>query len=589
MALLVQKFGGTSLGSIERIKTVAQRIKSSKDEGDDLVIVVSAMGNQTDELTKLASEITVNPPLREMDMLLSTGEQVSISLLTMALNELGTPAISLTGTQAGIITESAHGRARILEIRTERIKNLLDQGQTIVIAGFQGTTLGIGGIAEITTLGRGGSDTSAVALAASLEAATCEIYTDVPGVLTTDPRIVKNAKLMKSISCDEMLELASLGAAVLHPRAVEIARNFGVTLVVKSSWDNLDGTTLFSHKNHSFSKGGIEHRSPVDGLELIEHQAVIALSNIPDRPGIAADLFEALSEGGVNVDLIIQATHQINKNDITFSVIEDELENAYVQCKKLINSIGGEISIQNDLTKISIYGAGIMGRPGIASSLFQTLSDCGINIRLIATSEVKVSCVIDAESGKKALRSVGEVFKLSSKQIALNPIIENNNEPEVRGIALDKDQIQISVKNVPDTPGTASTICSTLAEKNISLDTIVQSERKHKDKTKDISFTLKKNDRSDAKYALRELISNWKGATLEEGESIVRISAVGAGMPFTKGTAGKIFRALANQKINIEMIATSEIRTTCIISEKYGEKALNAIHSCFNLEKINSK
>ena len=588
MALLVQKFGGTSLGSIERIKAVAQRIKSTKEKGDDLVVVVSAMGHQTDELTRLASEITVDPPHREMDMLLSTGEQVSISLLTMALNELGTPAISLTGTQAGIITESAHGRARILEIRTERIKNLLDQGQTVVIAGFQGTTLGIGGIAEITTLGRGGSDTSAVALAASLEAATCEIYTDVPGVLTTDPRIVKNAKLMKSISCDEMLELASLGAAVLHPRAVEIARNFGVTLVVKSSWDNLDGTTLTSNKKPNFSQGGIEHRSPVDGLELLENQAVVALSNIPDRPGIAAELFESLSEGGVNVDLIIQATHQIDSNDITFTVAENELHNALTQCKKLVHTIGGDISFQKDLTKLSIYGAGIMGRPGIASSLFQTLSDSGINIRLIATSEVKVSCVIDAELGKKALRNVSEVFKLTDKQITVNPTIENNNEPEVRGIALDKDQIQISVKNVPDKPGTASTICSTLAEKNISLDTIVQSERKHKDKTKDISFTLKKNDRSDAKYALKELIGNWKGSKLEEGESIVRISAVGSGMPFTKGTAGKIFRALANQKINIEMIATSEIRTTCIISEKYGEKALNEIHSCFKLGKNES-
>ncbi len=585
MTLLVQKFGGTSLGSIERIKAVAQKIKTSKDQGNDLVIVVSAMGHTTDELTKLASEITIHPPHREMDMLLSTGEQVSIALLTMALNELGTPAISLTGTQAGIITESAHGRARIIEIRTERINNLLDQGKTLVIAGFQGTSLGIGGIPEITTLGRGGSDTSAVALAASLEAEKCEIYTDVPGVLTTDPRIVKNAQLMKSISCDEMLELASLGAAVLHPRAVEIARNFGVTLVVKSSWENLDGTTLTSKKNNVFSKGGIEHRSPVDGLELVENQAVVALSNIPDRPGIAAELFESLSKGGVNVDLIIQATHQVNSNDITFTVAENELNNVHNQCEKLINNIGGEISSNKNLTKLSIYGAGIMGRPGIASSLFQTLSDSGINIRLIATSEVKVSCVIDSESGKKALRNVGEIFKLNNKQITLNPIIENNNEPEVRGIALDKDQIQVSVKNIPDKPGTASTICSTLAEKNISLDTIVQSERNHQDKTKDISFTLKKNDRTEAKYALEELISKWKGAKLEEGNSIVRISAVGSGMPFTKGTAGKIFRALANKKINIEMIATSEIRTTCIISERYGEEALNEIHSCFNLGK----
>ena len=588
MTLLVQKFGGTSLGSIERIKAVAQRIKASKEKGNDLVVVVSAMGHTTDQLTKLASDITIHPPHREMDMLLSTGEQVSISLLTIALNEIGIQAISLTGTQAGIITESAHGRARIIEIRTERINNFIEQGKTLVIAGFQGTSLGIGGIAEITTLGRGGSDTSAVALAASLEAKRCEIYTDVPGVLTTDPRIVKNARLMKSISCDEMLELASLGAAVLHPRAVEIARNFGVKLVVKSSWDNLEGTTLTSKKNYIFSKGGIEHRSPVDGLELVENQAVVALSNIPDRPGIAAELFESLSEGGVNVDLIIQATHQANSNDITFTVAENELNNAHSQCEKLINTLGGEISSEKNLTKLSIYGAGIMGRPGIASSLFQTLSDSGINIRIIATSEVKVSCVIDTKFGKKAIRNIGEVFKLNDKQITLNPIIENNNEPEVRGIALDKDQIQISVKNVPDKPGTASKICSTLADKNISLDTIVQSERNHGDQTKDISFTLKKNDRNDAKYALEDLICKWKGSKIEEGNEIVRISAVGSGMPFTKGTAGKIFRALANQKINIEMIATSEIRTTCIISEKYGEKALNEIHSCFQLGKVNN-
>tara|TARA_Y100001968_G_scaffold113194_1_gene102605 strand:+ start:2052 stop:3821 length:1770 start_codon:yes stop_codon:yes gene_type:complete len=586
MTLLVKKFGGTSLGSIERIQAVAQRIKSSKEDGNDLVVVVSAMGHTTDELTSLASGITLHPTHRELDMLLSTGEQVSISLLAMALNELGAPAISLTGTQAGIITESVHGRARILEIRTERIQNLLGQGKIVVIAGFQGTSLGIGGIAEITTLGRGGSDTSAVAIAAAMQAEKCEIYTDVPGVLTTDPRIVKNAQLMKSISCDEMLELASLGAAVLHPRAVEIARNYGVTLVVKSSWDNLDGTILTSKTHQIPSKGGIEHRSPVDGLELIENQAVVALSNIPDRPGIAAELFESLSQGGVNVDLIIQATHQINSNDITFTIAENELDNAQMQCKKLINTIGGQISYQRNLSKLSIYGAGIMGRPGIASSLFQTLSDSGVNIRLIATSEVKVSCVIDAGFGKKALRNAGEFFKLKEKQINLNPISENNNEPEVRGIALDKDQIQISVKNVPDRPGTASSICSSLAEKNISLDTIVQSERKHRDKTKDISFTLKKDEKREAKYILEELISNWKEARLEEGNAIVRISAVGSGMPFTKGTAGKIFRALANEKINIEMIATSEIRTTCIISEKHGEQALNAIHTCFRLGEI---
>ena len=246
MALLVQKFGGTSVGSVERIQSVAQRIAASKDMGHELVIVVSAMGQTTDELTGLAQAISSNPPQREMDMLLATGEQVSIALLSIALHELGVPAVSMTGAQVGIVTESSHGSARILEVRTERIKTRLNEGQVVVVAGFQGTTLGSGKTAEITTLGRGGSDTSAVALATALNADTCEIYTDVPGVLTTDPRKVKGAKLMKKISCDEMLELASLGAEVLHPRAVEIARNYGIKLVVRSSIENSNGTTLTS-------------------------------------------------------------------------------------------------------------------------------------------------------------------------------------------------------------------------------------------------------------------------------------------------------------------------------------------------------
>ncbi|MFZ9947334.1 MAG: aspartate kinase, partial [Vulcanococcus sp.] len=246
MALLVQKFGGTSVADVERIQAVAQRIADSRQAGNDLVIVVSAMGHTTDELTGLARAISSNPPQREMDMLLATGEQVSIALLAMALNALGVPAVSMTGPQVGILTESAHGRARILEVRTDRLQRLLGDGNVVVVAGFQGTSSGLSGLPEITTLGRGGSDTSAVALAAALGADACEIYTDVPGVLTTDPRKVADAQLMDTITCNEMLELASLGAAVLHPRAVEIARNYGVPLVVRSSWSDQPGTLLTS-------------------------------------------------------------------------------------------------------------------------------------------------------------------------------------------------------------------------------------------------------------------------------------------------------------------------------------------------------
>ena len=374
MALLVQKFGGTSVGSAERIQAVARRIADAKENGHDLVIVVSAMGHTTDELTSLAAAVNPKPPQREMDMLLASGEQVSIAVLSMALHALGVPAVSMTGPQVGILTESTHGRARILSIRTDRVKSRLAEGQVVVVAGFQGTSSGPDGTAEITTLGRGGSDTSAVALAAALGADACEIYTDVPGVLTTDPRKVSDAQLMEQVSCDEMLELASLGASVLHPRAVEIARNYGVPLVVRSSWSDAPGTRLTSRTRRPIGRDGLELGSPVDRVEELDQQAVIALSHIPDQPGIAARLFEALSAAAINVDLIIQATHEGSSNDITFTVAETDLEQARAVSRGVLDSLGGELAAEGGMTKLSIGGAGIMGRPGIAALLFNCLS-----------------------------------------------------------------------------------------------------------------------------------------------------------------------------------------------------------------------
>ena len=583
MTLLVQKFGGTSVGNIERIKAVAKRIALCKEAGHELVVVVSAMGNSTDELTNLALSVSKNPPSREMDMLLSTGEQVTISLLSIALNELGISATSMTGSQVGIITESAHGKARILEIKTDRIKELLKNGHVVVVAGFQGTSLGTSKTAEITTLGRGGSDTSAVALATALKADSCEIYTDVPGVLTTDPRKVADAQLMTTVTCDEMLELASLGAAVLHPRAVEIARNYGIPLVVRSSWDNQPGTTLTSKEKRSLGKEGLELSKPVNSIELVEKQSVIGLSHIPDQPGIAADLFETLSEGGINVDLIIQSTHQGNSNDITFTIAEEDLKRTKLLCQKLIQRLGGNLTIQEKMSKLSIRGAGIMGRPGIAAKFFETLSKSGINLRLIATSEVKVSCVINAESGNKGLRYVSEAFDLKDKQIKINPTNICNGEPEVRGVALDPNQVQLSVINIPDIPGSAAILCQSFADKGICLHTIVQSERKYESNGKIISFTMNKDDRKNADDILIPLLKVWPQAYLEDGKAIARISAVGAGMPVSIGTAGRMFRALANANINILMIATSEIRTTCIVAENDGIKALKEVHKFFKL------
>ena len=584
MALLVKKFGGTSVGNINKIKNIAKNISKSKDAGNDIVVVVSAMGNSTDDLNNLAYSLSKTPPRRELDMLLSTGEQVTIALLSIALNEYGIPAISMTGSQVGIITESIHGKARILEIKTSRIEDHLAQGYVVVVAGFQGSSLSHNGSMEITTLGRGGSDTSAVALSTALGAETCEIYTDVPGVLTTDPRIVANAKLLDSISCEEMLELASVGASVLHPRAVEIARNYGIKLYVKSSETDLQGTLLRSDiEPLKLSRGSLELTKTVNSLEILEKQVVFGLYELPDKPGIAAQIFEELSKAKINVDLIIQATREENSNDITFTISEKFLEKTIKQCDLIISQIGGKYSITQNMTKLSIQGAGIMGRPSISAEFFDTLSKANINVRLIATSEIKVSCVIDLKDINKAIRFVGEKFKLCNNQIFINPISEVKDKPEVRGIALDKNQVQVSFRNLPDKPGVAASICLSLAEANLIFDTIVQSERNSELNTKDISFTMNKEDRLSAENVLESLIKKYPDSRLEDGQAIAKVSAVGAGMAFKEGTAAKIFRALANENINIEMIATSEIRTSCIVLEKNCNRAVNAIHNFFKL------
>ncbi|MEJ1932720.1 aspartate kinase, partial [Nostoc sp. NIES-2111] len=410
MALIVQKFGGTSVGSVERIQAVAQRVYKTVQAGNSLVVVVSAMGKTTDGLVKLANEISRNPNRREMDMLLSTGEQVTIALLSMALQELGQPAISMTGAQVGIVTEAEHTRARILHIETERLQRHLDDGKVVVVAGFQG--ISSNGELEITTLGRGGSDTSAVALAAALQANFCEIYTDVPGILTTDPRLVPEAQLMAEITCNEMLELASLGAKVLHPRAVEIARNYGMPLVVKSSWTDDPGTWVTTPKPQGRSLVNLELARPVDEVELDTDQAKVALLRVPDKPGVAARLFGEIARQKVDVDLIIQSIHEGNSNDIAFTVTTPILKRAEAVAAAIAPSLRNptnpksdeaEVMLEQNIAKVSIAGAGMIGRPGVAAKMFATLAEAGVNIQMISTSEVKVSCVVDALDGDRAI------------------------------------------------------------------------------------------------------------------------------------------------------------------------------------------
>lgn len=592
MALVVQKYGGTSVGSVERIQAVAQRIYKNVQQGNSLVVVVSAMGKSTDTLVNLAQQISSNPSRREMDMLLSTGEQVSIALLSMALQELGQPAISLTGAQVGIVTEADHSRARILEIDTKRLLRHINQGEVVVVAGFQGVSDRQN--LEITTLGRGGSDTSAVALAASLKANRCEIYTDVPGILTTDPRLVPEAQLMTEITADEMLELASLGAKVLHPRAVEIARNFGIPLVVLSSWSDAPGTKVTSPVPKPRSLDGLEITKAVDGVEVDTNQAKVALLRIPDCPGVAAKLFNAIAEQQVDVDLIIQSIHEANTNDIAFTVAQEALQKAEAVAEAIAPALRSnpksieeaEVLIDNKIAKVAIAGAGMIGRPGIAAQMFRTLAQAGVNIQMISTSEVKVSCVIDKEQCDRASQALCEAFEIDSSTVPTATTEISAGIPAVRGVALDRDQARLAIIQVPDRPGIAAQIFGLLADKNISVDTIIQSQRTHIIKdiaTRDIAFTVAQDDAQIVADVLKELAQDIGCGEITVDAAIAKLSIVGAGMISNPGVAAQFFSALAAAKINIQMITTSEIKISCVVAEEEGVEALQAVHNAFGL------
>jgi len=597
MALIVQKYGGTSVGSVERIVAVAKRAVSTVSAGNSLVVVVSAMGKTTDGLVKLAQEISTNPSRREMDMLLSTGEQVSIALLAMALQELGQPAISLTGAQVGILTEAEHSRARILHIKPERIERHLQDGRVVVVAGFQG--ISNTSELEITTLGRGGSDTSAVALAAALKASCCEIYTDVPGILTTDPRLVPEAQLMAEITCDEMLELASLGAKVLHPRAVEIARNYGVELVVRSSWSDEPGTRVVSLPQPERSLVDLEIARPVSGVELDSEQAKVALLRVPDRPGVAARLFGEIARQNLDVDLIIQSIHEGNTNDIAFTVSTPLLKRAEAVAAAIAPVLRShdsapdeaEVMVQPQIAKVSIAGAGMIGRPGVAAQMFATLSAAGINIQMISTSEVKVSCAIDAVDGDRAVDALCAAFEISKAEKGAGKQDRKAAIKPVRGVALDLNQARLAIRQVSDRPGTAAKLFGLLAEHNISVDTIIQSQRCRiidGVPKRDIACTVAQIDAEAARKTLEQAAGDFGWGEIVVDSAIAKVSIVGAGMLGHPGVAAQMFEALAQHNINIQMIATSEIKISCVVPQAEGVTALKAIHAAFGLAGSNT-
>ncbi len=406
MALIVQKFGGTSVGSVERIQHVANRVIQEAERGNQVVVVVSAMGKTTDALVKLASDITDSPSKREMDMLLTTGEQVTISLLTMALQCKGHEATSLTGWQAGIQTEAVHSNARIQHIDTTRIQSQLDRGRIVVVAGFQGCSED----GSITTLGRGGSDTTAVALAAALKAAKCDIYTDVTGVFTTDPRYVEEARKLHSISYDEMLELANLGAGVLHPRAVEFAKNYQVPLEVRSSLENENGTIVEEEVS-------MEQNLVVRGIAFEDNISRVTIEGLNNELQTLSTIFTALAKEQLNVDIIIQNVTANNRLSISFSIKTVDVEAALAVLKEYKSTLGyTRIEHESSLAKVSIVGSGMISNPGVAAEMFEVLAGEKIEVKMVSTSEIKVSTVVPHADMVKAVETLHVAFELEEQQ-----------------------------------------------------------------------------------------------------------------------------------------------------------------------------
>ncbi len=402
MALIVQKYGGSSVATAERILAVARRIVTTKEAGNSVVVVVSAMGKTTDNLIKLAREVAPEPDERELDLLMSTGETVSCTLMAMALRGMGHDAISLNAGQAGIHTDSLYGRARIESVESERLSQELEAGKLVIVTGFQGVTDRF----DVTTLGRGGSDTTAVALAIALKADRCDIYTDVDGVYTTDPRLVAEARKLPEISYEEMLEMAQLGSKVMHPRSVELGEAYGMPIMVRSSFNDEPGTLIHEDK-------GMETRKRVRGIAHDLNVGKITVVGVPDRPGLAASVFEPLAAAGVSVDVIVQNVSVEGSTDLSFTVARTDLAKALRIVEPVAQEIGAkQVQSSDKLGKVSVVGAGIQSAPGIAADMFRALYGMGINIEMISTSEIRITCIVDGEKVEEAVRTLHATFEL---------------------------------------------------------------------------------------------------------------------------------------------------------------------------------
>jgi aspartate kinase len=590
MSLIVQKFGGTSVADAEKIRAAARRAIRAQQAGHQVVMVVSAMGKNTDVLVDLAHQVCQgggDPPAREMDMLLSTGEQVSVALMAMAVHDLGAKAVSLTGGQIGIKTDSSHTKARIQSISTDRIRKLLDDGNIVIAAGFQGIDSDL----NITTLGRGGSDTTAVALAAVLGADVCEIFTDVDGVFTTDPRLVAEARKMERVSHDEMLELASLGAGVMHSRSIEFGKKFNVPIHVRNSAVFTDEPgTIIGPVPESADR-------PVSGAALTKNEARISIRQIPDRPGTSFAIFSRLAAKNVTVDMIVQNAGAEGVADISFTVVEEDLNKALGAVRAAAEELGGgEISHDASIAKVSIVGPGMATQSGVADRMFRALAEEDINITAITTSEIKVSVLVARERMTDALRAVHREFELerppherakygevTHSRPAANAVdvvsrLQNMENLTIESIDLDTSQACITLKDIPDTPGVSAEVFEAVAAAGLLVDMIIQSVGE--DGTTNISFTVPKQDLDRTRATVKELIDRL-GGRIAADEQIAILTVSGVGIRSHTGVGTRMFKALTDAGINVDMISTSEVRINVVVDLEKAEEGLKALREVF--------
>lgn len=590
MSLIVQKFGGTSVADPEKIRAAARKAIRAQREGNQVLMVVSAMGHHTDQLVDLAQQVSPRPPAREMDMLLSTGEQVSVALVAMAIDALGSKAVSMTGGQLGIRTDNTFTKARIRSIDTTRIRTLLDSGFIVIAAGFQGIDEEL----NITTLGRGGSDTTAVALAAVLGADACEIYTDVDGVYTTDPRLLPEARRVGVISYDEMLELASLGAGVMHSRSIEFAKKFGVPIHVRSSFSDIEGTMIVAEP---------ESRSvPVSGAALTRAEARVTILGVPDVPGTSLDIFSAISARKIAVDMVVQNVGEQGLADISFTVPAGELDAVLEAVKgpaERIKATG--IQHDNDVAKVSVVGSGMATQTNVASRMFRALADAGVNIQMITTGEIKISALVSRDQAELALRAVHQAFALDTAPTDAKTWTQIRAERAqaadvqsvvarlradalegltLTGISVSGTQARVTLHGVPDHPGIAADVFEEIGRAGILVDMIVQGFDGLEGSTS-ISFTTDEANLARGLQVAQDICTKFNMRSAHAAGGIVKVTVSGIGLRSHTQVAEILFKTLADAKINIQMINTSELQVNTVIDATHAETAHQWIVSAF--------